>query len=635
MLTIQNLSLRRGSRLLFENLSLTIHPGQRVGLTGANGCGKSSLFSLIQGQLQPDAGEINLPSKWLLAHVAQTIPAVDMPTLDYVLHGDTELRILQSKLAKAEQEKNGAQQADLHAQIEAIDGYTAPVRAAKLMHGLGFSADQETLPVNTFSGGWRMRLNLAQALMCRSDLLLLDEPTNHLDLDAVLWLEGWLETYPGTLLLISHDRELLDQTVDHIAHIENKTVSYYRGNYSSFERQRSEQLSQHQADYRKQQREIASIQRFVDRFRAKASKAGQAQSRLKALQRMEYLLPAHAHSPFRFSLLPPNKLPASLLRLRQVSIGYGQREVLSHLNLELTPGDRIGLLGPNGAGKSTFIKLLAGELPAQAGTLDRATDLRTGYFAQHQIEQLRLQESPLQHLQRLNPVATEREIRDFLGKFNFQGEQALEPVGPFSGGEKARLALALLIYHCPNLLLLDEPTNHLDLEMRHALTLALQDFAGAMVIVSHDRHLLRSTTDLLWLIADHRVSPFDGDLEDYQQWLGKRRNSTEGTANESKSAPHRAAARKDRRRQEADQRQALQPLRKKLGEIELILEGLQAKKTALSQQLTDPDLYQNPQQKAHLKDLLREQGRLEQALTETEEAWLMTSEALEAAKQTT
>lgn len=630
MLTIQNLSLRRGSRLLFENLNLTIHPGQRVGLTGANGCGKSSLFSLIQGQIQPDTGEISLPSRWSLAHVAQESPVVTIPALSYVLHGDTELYLLQSKLAKAEQEKNGTQQADLHAQIEAIDGYTAPVRAAKLMQGLGFTADQEALPVSTFSGGWRMRLNLAQALMRRSDLLLLDEPTNHLDLDAVLWLESWLGTYPGTLLLISHDRELLDRAVDHIAHIENKTVSYYRGNYSRFERKRSEQLAQHHADYRKQQREIASIQRFVDRFRAKATKARQAQSRLKALQRMERMIPAHVSSPFRFSLPPPDKLPTSLLRLRQVAVGYEQREVLSHVNLDLTPGDRIGLLGPNGAGKSTLIKLLAGEIPAQTGTLDRTSDLCIGYFAQHQIEQLRSEESPLQHLQRLNPAATERDIRDFLGKFNFQGEQALEPVGPFSGGEKARLALALLIYHRPNLLLLDEPTNHLDLEMRHALTLALQDFEGAMVVVSHDRHLLRSTTDILWLIADHSASSFDGDLEDYQQWLGKRRST-----NENKSAPHRSAVRKERRRQEADQRRALQPLRKKLSEIELTLEELQTEKAALNQQLTHPALYQNPQQKEHLKILLREQGRLEQTLAETEEAWLMTSEALEAAQQTT
>lgn len=634
MLSFQSITLRRGSRLLFENFNLTIHPGQRVGLTGANGCGKSSLFDLILEQLQPDGGEFKLPSKWVLAHVAQETPAVDTPALDYVLDGDAELCFLQSELAQAEREGNGTAQGALHAQIEAIDGYTAPVRAAKLMHGLGFTTAQEGLPVRAFSGGWRMRLNLARALMCRSDLLLLDEPTNHLDLDAVLWLENWLSTYPGTLLLISHDRELLDRVVDHIAHIENKTIGYYPGNYSDFEQRRSEQLAQQQSAYQKQQREIAHMQRFIERFRAKASKARQAQSRVKALQRMARIIPAHINSPFHFSLLRPEKLPATLLRLRQVAVGYGQQEVLSQVNLDLTPGDRIGLLGPNGAGKSTLIKLLAGELPARAGTMDRAPDLRIGYFAQHQIEQLNSQQSPLQHLQRIIPTAAEKHLRDFLGGFNFQGDQALEPVGPFSGGEKARLALALLVYQRPNLLLLDEPTNHLDLEMRHALTAALQDFEGAIIIVSHDRHLLRSTTDLLWLVAHHTATPFEGDLDNYQQWLNQRCSGLEETAQENLPEPHHAAARKERRRQEAERRRMLQPLRKKLGETEKVWERLQVEKAALDQQLAHSDLYQDPQQKTRLKALLMEQARLEQNLVEIEEAWLKISEALETAEQT-
>jgi ATP-binding cassette subfamily F protein 3 len=632
MLNFQNISLRRGSRLLFENFNLIIHPGQRVGLTGANGCGKSSLFELILGQLQPDKGEFKLPSKWALARVSQETPAVDTPALDYVLDGDAELRFLQSELSKAEQQNDGTRQGDLHARIEAIGGYAAPSRAAKLMHGLSFTPAQESLPVRTFSGGWRMRLNLAQALMCRSDLLLLDEPTNHLDLDAVLWLEDWLSLYPGTLLLISHDRELLNRVVDHVAHIENKTVGYYRGNYSDFEGQRSEHLAQQQASYQKQQQEIAHIQRFVDRFRAKATKARQAQSRLKALQQMERIAPAHVNSPFHFSLPQPDKLPASLLRLRQAAIGYGQQNVLAQVNLDLAPGDRIGLLGPNGAGKSTLIKLLAGEIQARMGTVDRALDLRIGYFAQHQLEQLRSHESPLQHLQRLASKATERDIRNFLGGFNFQGDQALEPIGSFSGGEKARLALALLVYQRPNLLLLDEPTNHLDLEMRHALTSALQDFEGAMVIVSHDRHLLRSTTDLLWLVANHTASLFEGDLDDYQQWLGKRRSGTEEISSGSSSESHYAAARKDRRRQEAEQRRMLQPLQKELEEIEAMLEKLQAEKLALDQELANLDLYQDPQQKKHLKVLLMKQAHLEQMLVEREESWLITSEALEAAE---
>lgn len=633
MLSFQNISLRHGSRLLFENFNLTVHPSQRVGLTGANGCGKSSLFDLILGQLQPDKGEFNRPAKWMLAHVSQEIPAVDTPALEYVLDGDTELRYLQSELLRAEQQNDGNRQGDLHAQIEAIDGYAAPARAAKLMYGLGFTAAQEAQPVCTFSGGWRMRLNLAQALMCRSDLLLLDEPTNHLDLDAVLWLEDWLSRYPGTLLLISHDRELLDRAVNYIAHIENKSVGYYRGNYSDFERQRSEHLAQQQASYQKQQLEIAHIQRFVDRFRAKATKARQAQSRLKALQQMERIAPAHINSPFHFSLLQPDKLPAPLLRLRQATIGYEQQDVLTQVNLDLAPGDRIGLLGPNGAGKSTLIKLLAGELSARMGTVDRALDLRIGYFAQHQVEQLRSHESPLQHLQRLAPEATERDIRAFLGGFNFQGDQALEPAGSFSGGEKARLALALLVYQRPNLLLLDEPTNHLDIEMRHALTSALQDFEGAMVIVSHDRHLLRSTTDLLWLVANNTVLPFNGDLDDYQQWLSKRRSSTEEASSESSSKRLYATTRKDRRRQEAEHRRILQPLQKKLGEIEAILEKLGAEKLALSQELANSVLYQDPQQKEYLKALLIKQAHLEQRLVETEESWLITSEALEATKQ--
>jgi ATP-binding cassette, subfamily F, member 3 len=635
MLNFSNLSLRRGSRLLFENLNLTVYPGQQVGLTGANGCGKSSLFELIQGHLQPDTGEVNLPPQWILGHVAQETPAVNISALDYVLDGDMELRHLQHQLGQAEQAGDGTRQATLHGKIEAIDGYRAPNRAARLMHGLGFTTKQVALPVHTFSGGWRMRLSLAQALMCRSDLLLLDEPTNHLDLDAVLWLEDWLGSYPGTLLLISHDRELLDRVVGYIAHIENKTVEIYRGNYSNFEWQRSQRLNQQQAAYHKQQREITHIQTFVERFRAKAAKARQAQSRLKTLERMQEVAPIHIHSPFRFSFPQPNKLPSSLLRLREVAANYGQQSVLSQVNLELVPGDRIGLLGPNGAGKSTLIKLLAGKLSPQAGTVDKAPDLRIGYFAQHQVEQLQAERTPLQHLQQLAPNPSEKELRTFLGGFNFQGEQAVEPVAPLSGGEKARLALALLVYQRPNLLLLDEPTNHLDLEMRQALAVALQDFAGAVVIVSHDRHLLRSTMDYLWLITDRTVSSFNGDLEDYQQWLSKRRRSQEEAVTQPPTEPHHAAARKDRRRQAADRRQALQPLRKKLEKIEAILTELQAEKLALEQQLAQPNLYQDLQQKEHLKDLLIEQGRLAQALTEAEEAWLAATEAIETAEHTT
>ncbi|MCG6936421.1 MAG: ATP-binding cassette domain-containing protein, partial [Proteobacteria bacterium] len=505
MLTFSNLALRRGPRLLFEQASFTIHTGNKVGLTGANGTGKSSLFSLILGTLQADEGSVDLPPRTVIAHVAQETPAVDQAAIDYVLDGDRELRQLQARLHTAEQDNQGEQQAHLHESLANIDAYTAPSRAARLLSGLGFSTDQHQLPVNHFSGGWRMRLNLAQALMCRSDLLLLDEPTNHLDLDAVLWLEEWLLRYPGTLLLISHDRDFLDRSVDHIAHIEQQQLNLYSGNYSAFETQRAAQLTQQQAAYIKQQEEIAHMQAFVDRFRAKATKAKQAQSRLKALERMTQIAPAHVDSPFHFQFPAPDKLPRPLLSLDTIEFGYTEAPLLERVSFSLNPGDRIGLLGPNGAGKSTLIKILAGELAPRTGTREPAKHLRLGYFAQHQLEQLHPEESALTHLRRLDPQASEQHLRNYLGGFDFQGDRVTEPVAPFSGGEKARLVLALLVYQKPNLLLLDEPTNHLDLEMRLALSTALQDFEGAMVIVSHDRHLLRTVTDQFYLVHDGRV----------------------------------------------------------------------------------------------------------------------------------
>ncbi|WP_319804037.1 ATP-binding cassette domain-containing protein [Candidatus Nitrosacidococcus sp. I8] len=606
-----------------------MYPGQKVGLIGANGCGKSSLFSLILGHLQSDQGALTYPTQWILAHVAQETPQVVTPALEYVLEGDQELQTLQKKLLEAEKNNNGNLQGELHGQIDAIGGYTATARAAKLMHGLGFSVAQESQPVSYFSGGWRMRLNLAQALMCRSDLLLLDEPTNHLDLDAVIWLEGWLKDYPGTLLLISHDRELLDHSITHIAHIEQNTINYYQGNYESFETQRNAQLMQQQANYERQQKNIAHIQSFVDRFRAKATKARQAQSRIKALERMAQLAPIHSHSPFTFTFRSPEKLPTPLLNLGQVIIGYGQQEILTQVNFNLMPGDRIGLLGPNGAGKSTLIKLLAGVLAPKTGTLTQAQDLKIGYFAQHQLEQLYFDQSPLQHLQKLNATLSEKEGRNFLGGFNFQGDQALAPIQSFSGGEKARLALALIVYQRPNLLLLDEPTNHLDLEMQQALINALQEFEGAMVIVSHNRYLLRSTTDGLWLVADHKVSPFDGDLEDYQDWLNKKSVG----ANENKTKGSISSInRKDQKREEANQRLTLQPLQKKLKALELSLEKLAKEQKGLNQILADSNLYQNPQQKEYLKGLLIKQAELKEKHSGLEGDWLEVGEEIEKIK---
>ncbi len=648
MLQFSQMTLRRGRRALLDGLDLTIHPGEKVGVTGANGTGKSSLFALIRGELEPDAGNFSRPADWVLAHVAQETPASPVSALDYVLDGDVALRRVERELAVAEAAGDGVRQAEWHAELAAIDGYTAPARAARLLHGLGFAPGEETRSVSEFSGGWRMRLNLAQALMCRSDLLLLDEPTNHLDLEAVVWLEGWLRAYPGTLLLISHDREFLDAVVGRIVHLEQGGARSYTGNYSDFERQRAEQLAQQQAAYERQQREIAHIQHYVDRFRAKATKARQAQSRLKTLARMSQIAQAHVDSPFHFSFRPPERLPTPLLRLEAAAVGYAAAQpIVAGLELSLMPEDRIGLLGPNGAGKSTLIRLLAGELAPLSGRRLPAQDLRIGYFAQHQLEQLRPEDTPLQHLQRLDPRAPEQGLRDFLGGFGFAGEAALVPVAPFSGGEKARLVLALLVYQRPNLLLLDEPTNHLDLDMRHALSVALQDYTGALVVVSHDRHLLRSVTDRLVLVAHGRAEDFDGDLDDYRQWLAERRDSVEdagpgaGPVPVVASAPavtaggtlplaNDAASRKARRRDEAARRTQLQPLRREMQRLEQTLERLQVQKTELETTLADPRLY-GESEKTRLQTLLKEQATLGRDLEQTEEAWLAACEAYEQA----
>jgi len=519
MLKFSAVSLRRGSRELFHDVSCTIHQGQRVGLTGANGIGKSSLFALIRGELQADSGDMSLPPKTVIANVAQEAPAVDCSALDYVLDGDKELRHIEKALATATEAGRGEEQAQLYSRLEAIDGYSAPSRAARLLHGLGFTSEQEQAAVKAFSGGWRMRLNLAQALMCRSDLLLLDEPTNHLDLDAVIWLEDWLSSYPGTLLLISHDRDFLDRVTTHIANIEQQTLTLYTGNYSAFELRRAERLAGQQSAYDKQQRELAKMRRFVERFKAKASKAKQAQSRVKALERMTLISQAHVDSPFDFSFREPKSRPDPVLQLDGVSVAYDETPILDSISLTIIEGDRIGLLGHNGAGKSTLIKLLAGQLAPRTGRYTPAQAVKIGYFAQHQLEQLDSKASPLEHLQRLDSKAREQDLRSYLGGFAFYGDMATEKIAPLSGGEKARLVLALIVYQRPNLLLLDEPTNHLDLEMRHALSTALQEFVGAMVVVSHDRHLLRTVADQLLLVDSGRVEPFAGDLDDYRRWV--------------------------------------------------------------------------------------------------------------------
>ncbi|EEG09006.1 ATP-binding cassette domain-containing protein [Pseudogulbenkiania ferrooxidans] len=628
MIQLQNLSLRRGLKELLNNASITLNPGYKVGVVGANGAGKSSLFALLMGQLHADSGDATVPAHWTIAHVAQETPALECSALDYVLDGDAELRQLQRKLAEAEQANDGAAIGQLHGELDHIDGYAAPARAAKLLTGLGFDPEAQERPVASFSGGWRMRLNLAQALMCRSDLLLLDEPTNHLDLETVLWLEDWLKAYPGTLLVISHDRDFLDAVCGQIVEVANQTLTLYTGNYSQFETMRAEKLARQQSEFDKQQRQIAHLESFINRFKAKATKARQAQSRVKALEKLERIAPAHVDSPFDFTFATPAALPNPLLRLDKVAIGYGATPILQRVSLSVEAGSRIGLLGVNGAGKSTLVKLLAGELKALEGEVIGAQMLKIGYFAQHQLETLRMDDTPLQHLARLAPQAREQELRTFLGGFNFRGDAATSPVGPMSGGEKARLALALIVWEKPNLLLLDEPTNHLDLEMRHALTLALQDFPGALVVVSHDRALLESTTDLFWLVADGTVRPFDGDLEDYRQWrLEQLAEGARPSAGDAQSVN-----RKEQKRQEAEERQRLSALKKpllaKLGKLEKELEKLSGEKAELDAFLASEEAYQDGN-KAKLADSIKRQGEVSARLAEVEEEWLLLQDELE------
>ncbi len=632
MIRLRNVTLHRGGRSLFENTDLTVYPDHKVGVTGANGSGKSSLFALLLGKLHHETGAVELPRHWTVASVAQEIPATAGPAIDYVMGGDAELRLIEAELVAAAKADDGARLANLHVRYEAIDGYTARNRAAQLLHGLGFSAEEYARPVDAFSGGWRMRLNLAQALMCRSNLLLLDEPTNHLDLDAVLWLERWLRGYSGTLLLISHDRDFLNNAVNHIAHIEQRGITLYTGSYTQFERQRAERMAHQTKAAQKQHQEIAHMRAFVARFRAKATKARQAQSRLKALERMELIAAVHADSPFHFSFRDPGRCANPLLQLENVQVGYDGPPVLDALSLTLAPGDRLGLLGRNGAGKSTLIKLLTGALAPQAGERQEANGLRIGYFAQHQLEQLDPESDALTHLQRLAAQSPEQRLRDFLGSLGFSGDDVLRPAGSFSGGEKARLALALLVWQRPHLLLLDEPTNHLDLRMRDALTLALQDFSGALVLVSHDRHLLRTTTDRLILVAEGRVREFAGDLDDYRDWLLKGEVAANPSQNQP-SSTHSAAGRKEKRRNEAQLRARHRPLVDQLQRLETEMEGLQKQQQDLETALADPAIYE-ASQKTRLQASLLRQAEIRARLDQAEEEWLAVNEALEAMPDT-
>ena len=629
MIVFSSLQIRRGTNVLLDNASATINPGQKVGLVGKNGCGKSTLISLLKGEMSADAGNLTFPSNWALAWVNQETPALDEPAIEYVIDGDREFRQLEAQLQQANERDDGHAIATLHGKLDAINAWTIPARAASLLSGLGFTQNQLQQPVKSFSGGWRMRLNLAQALICRSDLLLLDEPTNHLDLDAVIWLEKWLKSYTGTLVLISHDRDFLDPIIDKILHIEQQTLNEYTGNYSSFERQRATKLSQQQALFESQQEKVAHLQSYIDRFRAQATKAKQAQSRIKMLERMELIAPAHVDNPFHFSFRSPESLPDPLLRMEKVSAGYGDTTILESIKLNLVPGSRIGLLGRNGAGKSTLIKLLAGTMPPLHGDIGLAKGVKLGYFAQHQLEFLRAEDSPLQHLVRLANKETEQQLRDYLGGFGFHGDKVTDPTGRFSGGEKARLVLALIVWQRPNLLLLDEPTNHLDLDMRQALTEALIDFEGAMVVVSHDRHLLRSTTDDLYLVHGGKVEQFDGDLEDYQQWLVDiQRQESQQDAPANDGGVNSAQSRKDQKRREADFRNQTQPLRKQITKLEAQMEKLSTELATIEERLADSAIYDNSR-KADLTECLQQQTKVKGALEETEMTWLDAQEQLE------
>jgi ATP-binding cassette, subfamily F, member 3 len=615
MLIARDLSLRRGPQPLFEQVNFTVFRGNKVGITGANGTGKSSLIAAIQGQLGPDRGDIELPSALKVAHVEQEIAASSRAAIEFVLDGDAELRSVQAAIEEAERRDLSMLLAELYSSLEAIDGYRAKARAAAIMHGLGFKAADHDRAVSEFSGGWRVRLAMARALCSRADLLLLDEPTNHLDLDAIIWLEEWLTAYPGTLLMISHDREFLDAIIDRVLHIENRSIRAYSGNYSQFEQKRVEELALQSTLYARQVRQIAQITSFVNRFRASATKSRQAQSRIKMLERMERIVPAHVDSPFEFEFSRPLKTPRPLITVEDGACGYGGVPIVSGINISISPQDRIALLGPNGAGKSTLTKLLAGEAAPLGGRRTAAADLAIGYFAQQQLEQLKPDCDAFWHLRnRGGPdfaAGDEQKVRDHLGSFGFQGDRAFEAVARFSGGEKARLTLALLVARRPNLLLLDEPTNHLDIDMRQALTVALQSFEGGLVVVSHDRHLIKSVADTLWLVADGKLQVFDGDLDDYQQWL------------RSRLKPQQVAAKSGNARKSPRNRDPLGRLRQQLEQVETRLAAVMAERLRL-----EAEVDANPPP----DKLLLRRANLDRDAATLEKQWMDIGTALEAAE---
>ena len=604
MIRFSQISLIRGVKVLLEGADAVLNPGDRIGLIGANGSGKSSLFAVLRGELHTDKGEAEFPPQWRVAHVAQETPALDRPAVEYAIDGDTTLRKLEARLVEAESENDGHLIGELYSALSDADAYTVRSRAEQLLVGLGFKHEELERPVSTFSGGWRMRLNLAQALMCPSDLLLLDEPTNHLDLDAILWVEDWLKRYTGTLLVVSHDRDFLDGVVNVILHIDQKKLRRYAGNYSDFEVQRAQSVILAAGQRVKQERERAHLQSFIDRFKAQATKARQAQSRMKMLAKMEDLAPLHATAPFSFEFREPLRAPNPLLVLEDADAGYGDKTVLRNINFSLQSEQRYGLLGINGAGKSTLIKTIAGELKPLKGTALFNKGLVIGYFAQHQVEMLRDDQSPVWHLLKVAPNTREQDLRNFLGGFNFPGEMATGSIAHFSGGEKARLALALIVWQRPNLLLLDEPTNHLDLETREALTVALAQFEGTLVLVSHDRHLLRATTDQFLIVADGSLRPFDGDLDDYRDWLLKSKR-------EKPDVPKVVAKPSNNKKN----------LEARIKRLEEMIARLNAKKAEMEARLADPAIYLDAS-KNTLEAVLRDQAYVGKELGQLEGEWL-------------
>ncbi|HAU02803.1 MAG TPA: ABC transporter ATP-binding protein [Porticoccaceae bacterium] len=633
MITLSNIQLCRGQKVLLDDAELVVHPGQHIGIIGANGSGKSTLFKLLMGQVTPDAGDLFIPSNWRVAHMAQELANSENSALDFVLDGDPAIRAIERAIEQALADGDNDRLALEYEKMDAANGFDAHYRAEQLLHGLGFAQSEVNRPVNSFSGGWRIRLNLAQALMSPSDLMLLDEPTNHLDLDATLWLEQWLKSYAGTLLIISHDRDFIDNVVERIVHIDQQKANAYKGNYSMFERVRSERLALQQASFEKQQKRRKEVEDFITRFKAKASKAKQAQSRVKELARMEEIAPAHIDSPFYFSFPTPKKAFSALVNISQADLGYDKKTILNQVNFDLHPGTRIGLLGPNGAGKSTLINSLTGDLGLLSGNRVYGENVKIGYFAQHQLEVLDLQASAFLHIQRISPKSTDQEIRNYLGSFDFHGDKALEPIKDFSGGEKARVALALIVWQKPNLLLLDEPTNHLDLEMRQALTMALQGYEGALVVISHDRHLLRNTVDQFYLVANGEVQEFDGDLQDYQVWL-KNYNRTPD-AQVKNSVPDNSveklsgAEKKAQRQQSAEARKKIAPLNKKSQQLEKEIEKNEKQLADVEHELADTDLYTDAKKEA-LKMLLDRQAKTKKAIADKEAEWLEIQTQIEA-----